>query len=49
MFQLAVSAYFPGPGLDVCPLVQEDLDGMEVAILGSIVESSDTILSERER
>ena len=29
-----------GPGLDVCPPVQEDLDGMEVAFMRSYVECS---------
>jgi hypothetical protein len=41
-----VSAYH-GPGLDVCPPVQEDLHGPEVAFLRSIVEGSPSmILSE---
>jgi hypothetical protein len=42
---VAVSAY-RGPGLDVCPPVQEDLDGPEVAFLSSTVEGSISILSD---
>jgi hypothetical protein len=33
------------PDLDVCPPVQEDLDGPEVAFLSSIVEGSISLLS----
>ena len=36
----------PGSGLDVGPPAQEELDGLQVTILGSIVESSGTMLSE---
>ena len=35
-----------GPGLDVCPPVQENLDGPEVAFLSSPVEGIPSILSE---
>ena len=42
---VAASAYI-FPGLDVCPPVQENLDGPEVAFLSSTVESSISILSE---
>ena len=45
---VAVSAY-PVPGLDVCPPVQENLDGPEVAFLSSIVEGSPSILSDTQR
>ena len=38
--------YLLGPGLDVCPPVQEDLDGLEVALPGSTVECGDPILAE---
>ena len=41
-----VSAYLPGAGLHVGPPVQEDLGGLQVAILGSIVESDDSNLSK---
>ena len=34
------------PGLDVCPPVQEDLDGPEVAYLSRPVEGSISTLSE---
>ena len=44
----AISAYPSIPGLDVCPLVQEDLDGPEVAFPSSIVEGSPSILSETQ-
>ncbi len=45
---VAVSAYH-GPGLDVCPPVQENLGGPEVAAQGSPVEGSPSILSETRR
>jgi hypothetical protein len=45
---VAVSAY-PGPGLDVCPPVQEDLDGPEVANLSSTVKDRQSILSDTQR
>ena len=45
---VAVSAY-PCDGLDVCPPVQEDLDGPEVTFLRSIAEGSPSILSETQR
>ena len=45
---VAVSAYH-GPGLDVCPPVQENLGGPEVAAQGSPVEGSPSILSETQR
>ena len=46
---VAVSTYHDdGPGLDVCPPVQEDLDDPEAAFLSSIVEGSTFILSERQ-
>jgi hypothetical protein len=44
-----VSAYPVGPGLDVCPPVQEDLGGPEVAFLRSPVEGSISILSETQK
>ena len=46
---VAVSAYPGVPGLNVCPPVQENLDGPEVASLSSPVESSISILSETQR
>jgi hypothetical protein len=42
---VAVSSYPDGHGLDVCPPVQEDLDGPEVSFLSSIVEGSPSTLS----
>jgi hypothetical protein len=45
---VAVSAYPIGPGLDVCPPVQEDLDDPEVALLSSPVEGSPSKLSETQ-
>ena len=45
---VAKSAY-RGPGLDVCPPVQENLDGPEVAFLSSPVEGSKSTLSETQR
>ena len=45
---VAASAY-PVPGLDVCPPVQEDLNGPKVAFLSSTVEGSASILSETQR
>ena len=45
---VAVSAYLV-PGIDVCPPVQEDLDGPEVAYLSSQVEGSFSILSDTQR
>ena len=44
---VAASAY-PVPILDVCPPVQEDFDGPEVAFLSSTVEGSPSILSETQ-
>ena len=44
---VAVSAY-RGPGLDVCPPVQENLDGPEVAFLCSPVQGGPSIL-QRDR
>ena len=41
---VAVSAYPGGSSLDVCPPVQEDLDGPEMAILSSTEEGSISIL-----
>ena len=46
--RVAASTYRDGPGLDVCPPVQECLDGPEVASLSSPVESSPSILSETQ-
>ena len=46
---VAVSVYHGFPSLDVCPPVQENLDGPEVAYLSSIVEGSPSILSETQR
>ena len=46
---VAVFAYLGGPGLDVCPPVQENLDDLEVAFLSSSVEGSTSILSETQR
>ena len=46
---VAVSMYRGGPGLDVCPPVQENLDGPEVAFPSSIVEGSPSTLSETQR
>ena len=43
-----VSAYPVGPSLDVCPPVQEDLNGPEVAFLSSTVEGSPSILSKTQ-
>ena len=45
----AISAYPDVPGLDVCPPVQENLDGPEVAFPSSIVEGSISILLETQR
>ena len=45
---VAVSAYLV-PGFDVCPPVQEDLDGPEVAFLGSAVQGSISILSDTQK
>ena len=42
----AISTYPDVPGLDVCPPVQEDLDGPEMAFMSSIVEGSTSILSK---
>ena len=42
---VAVSAYLLFPGLHVGPPVQEDLDGLQVAFLSSIVESGGPTLS----
>ena len=44
---VAVSAYI-GAGLDVCPPVQEDLDGPEMASMSSQVEGSFSILKETQ-
>ena len=44
---VAVSAYI-GPGLDVCPPVQENLDGPEVAFLSSTVECRPSTLSDTQ-
>ena len=38
--------HLPVPGLDVGPPVQEDLDGLQVALLSSTVESGGPILSK---
>ena len=46
---VAVSAYPGGSSLDVCPPVQEDLDGPEMAYLSSPVEGSPSILSDTHR
>ena len=46
---VAVSIYPDGPGLDVCPPVQEDLGGPEEASLSSPVEGSISILSEKQK
>ena len=46
---VAVSAYLGGPGLDVCPPVQENLDGPEMASLSSTMEGSPSNLSETQR
>jgi hypothetical protein len=43
---VAVSAYHSFRGLDVCPPVQEDLDGPEMAFLSSPIEGSPSILSD---
>ena len=43
------SGCYPGPGLDVCPPVQEDLDGPEAAFLSSPVEGSISILTDTQR
>ena len=45
---VAVSAYH-GPGLDVRPPIQEDLDCPDMAFLGSQVEGSISILSETKK
>jgi hypothetical protein len=45
---VAVSAY-RDHGLDVCPSVQENLNGPEVAFLRSKVEGSPSKLSETQR
>ena len=46
----AVAAFaYIGPGLDVCPPVQENLDGPEVAFPSSPVEGSPSILLETQR
>ena len=45
---VAVFAY-RGPGLDVCPPVQENLDGPEMASLSSPVEGSQSILSDIQK
>ena len=46
---VAVSVYHGVPSLDVCPPVQENLHGPEVAFLSSPVEGSRSILSETHR
>jgi hypothetical protein len=46
---VAVSAYPFVSGLDVCPPVQEDLDGPKVAFLSSIVKGSISILLETQK
>ena len=43
-----VSAYLI-PDFDVCPPVQENLDGPEVAIVSSTVDSSPSNLSETQK
>ena len=45
---VATSAYLVS-SLDVCPPVQEDLDGPEEAFLSSPMEGSPSILSETQR
>ena len=45
---VAVSAYH-SLSLDVCPPVQEDLDGPEAAFLSSPVEGSPSTLSDTQR
>ena len=45
---VGVSANPSIPGLDVCPPVQEDLGGPEVAFLSSIVEGSPSPLYETQ-
>ena len=46
---VAVSAYHGFPGLEVCPPIQEDLDGPEVAFTSSPVEGSISFLSKTQR
>jgi hypothetical protein len=46
---VAVSAYIRVPGLDVCPPIQENLDGPAVASLSSPIEGGLSILSEIHR
>ena len=46
---VAVSAHRVVPGLDVCPPVQENLDGPKVAFLSSIVEGSTSTLLETQK
>ena len=46
---VAASAYRGGPGFDVCPPVQENLDDPEVAFLSSTEEGSPSILSETQK
>ena len=46
---VAVSAYHGGPGLHVCPPVQENLDNPEEAFLSGPVEGSPSILSETQK
>ena len=41
--------YLLGPGLDVCPPIQEDLDGLEAAYLSSTEECGDPTLTEIKR
>ena len=38
--------YLVGYGLDVCPPLQEDLDGLEAALPGSTVECGEPTLAE---
>jgi hypothetical protein len=46
---VAVSAYRGGLDFDVCPPVQEDLDGPEMASLSSPVERRRSKLSDTHR
>ena len=43
---VTVFEYPDGPGLHVCPPVQENFDSLEVAFLGSIVQCGGLVLLE---